>query len=663
MTSCCTGKSCCGEKHEKERFYDTKQYTFTALTVSLAALVLSYFWDGLIEYGSVWTYLNPGWLAVILSGVPLVTSAFENLFKHKKVKASLLITVAIAACVALEILTWTGVTEADGHSHSYLFAAGEVAFLMLIGEAIENATVRRSRKGIEKLISLAPATANIWVQDQFVEMPVTFVQVGDRVLVRPYGQISVDGVIIKGQTAVNQSAITGESVPLDKTAGDNVYAGTWNTSGAIEIQATKKSDQTTLAKMVELVKEAEKKHAPIARIADKWAGYIVPIAVALAVVVFCAVLFLFRLGWVDALVRGVTVLVVFCPCALGLATPTAIAAGIGNASYRGVLIKSGSAFESLSKADTFVFDKTGTLTTGQIQVADYFSEGGEKDFLKYIGSAEANSEHPLAKAITAFAKEKSVIVEAADTKSLVGTGVEATVEGKKITVAKIDYFKEHDGGEKIQEWLSKGYTVVGMAVEGRFAGAAALSDTIRKDAKRAIQSLHRQGIETIMLTGDNEYSAKAVAAELGITEVKHSLLPEEKLEAIEALKKQGKKVCMVGDGVNDAPSLAAADSSITLGAIGSDAALEVSEVALMNDNILKLGGIVDLSRRTLSTIKRNIVIAMGINVLATVMSLFGWLDPALGALVHNGTSLIVVISSAMLLLIKDKHALPQSDPK
>lgn len=660
MSSCCT--ACCAEHCEKKRFYETSAYTTAALIISFAALVLSYFWtEYIVAADSVWLYFNPGWLAVALSGIPLVAEAFESLFKHKKVKASLLITVAIAACVALEILTWTNAAPADGHTHSYLFAAGEVAFLMLIGEAIENATVRRSRRGIEKLINLAPATANILKEGKFVSMPVTFVEVGDTVLVKPYEQISVDGVVTKGRTAVNQSAITGESVPLDREAGDAVFAGTWNTSGAVEIKVAKKSDQTTVAKMVELVKEAEKKHAPIARTADKWAGYIVPMAVIFALLVFVIALLAFKLDWPLALVRGVTVLVVFCPCALGLATPTAIAAGIGNASYRGVLVKSGSALESLSRVDTFVFDKTGTLTTGEIRVADYFSDGGA-EFLKYLGGAESNSEHPLAKAITSFAAQKATLPEASDTKSLVGTGVEAVVLGKKVLVAKIGFFRDVKD-ERIERWLQSGYTVVGMSVDGAFEGAIALGDTVREGAKQAVYSLHSQGVQTVMLTGDNEFSAKAVAEELGIGQVRHSLLPQDKLDSVEELKAQGRKVCMVGDGVNDAPSLAAADCSVTMGAMGSDVALEVSDIALMHDNIAKLGGIVSLSRHTLATIMRNIVIAMTVNILATVLSLLGWLNPALGALVHNGTSLLVVASSALLLLVKDKHAGVPQKPK
>jgi len=639
--------SCCKVEHKKERFYETIKYQIIALSVSLVALVFSFLWGNLFPQHSIWTYFNSGWIAVVLCGTPLAISAFENLFKHKKIKSALLITVALVACVVLEILNWTGITSST-HGN-YLFAAGEVAFLMMLGGLIEDLTVKRSRSGIEKLINLAPKTANILMQDKFVSMPVSFVQVGDTVLVKPYEQISVDGTISKGTTSVNQAAITGESVPIDKTAGDGVFAGTWNNSGAIEITVTKPSTQTTLAKMVELVKNAENKKAPAVRTADKWAGIIVPLAIALAVLVFPVAYFGFQVSWTEALVRSVTVLVVFCPCALALAAPTAVAAAIGNASYHGILIKSGEALESIGKTNVFVFDKTGTLTTGEIKVVDYFSNIDKDTFLEYLAGAESKSEHPLAKAITAFADKKITTTQA---KSLVGSGVEAIVEDKKIIVAKLDFFKDLQKDKIIDSWQKSGYTVVGMSVDGEFCGAVALSDTVRENAADTITALKSQKIKTVMLTGDNSYSAERVHKETGLDEYYHSLLPEDKLKRIEDYSHDGKKVCMAGDGVNDAPALAAADCSVTMGAIGSDVALEVSDIAVMDDRIEKIPGLIKLSKKTLSVIKINIIFAMLVNFAAVILSSFGILNPAWGALVHNGTSLLVVFASSTLLADK-----------
>lgn len=639
--------SCCKIEHKKERFYETIKYQIIALSVSLVALVFSFLWGKLFPQHSIWTYFNSGWIAVVLCGTPLAISAFENLFKHKKIKSALLITVALLACVVLEILNWTGITSST-HGN-YLFAAGEVAFLMMLGGLIEDLTVKRSRSGIEKLINLAPKTANILMQDKFVSMPVNFVQVGDTVLVKPYEQISVDGTISKGTTSVNQAAITGESVPIDKIVGDGIFAGTWNNSGAIEISVTKPSTQTTLAKMVELVKNAENKKAPAVRTADKWAGIIVPLAIALAVLVFPVAYFGFHVSWTEALVRSVTVLVVFCPCALALAAPTAVAAAIGNASYHGILIKSGEALESIGKTDVFVFDKTGTLTTGEIKVVDYFSNIDKDAFLKYLAGAESKSEHPLAKAITAFADKK---ITATQTKSLVGSGVEAIVEDKKIIVAKLDFFKNLPKNETIDIWLKNGYTVVGMSADGEFSGAVALSDTIRENAADTITALKSDRIKTVMLTGDNSYSAERVHKETGLDEYYHSLLPEDKLKRIEDYSKKGKKVCMAGDGVNDAPALAAADCSVTMGAIGSDVALEVSDIAVMDDRIEKIPGLIKLSKKTLSVIKINIIFAMLVNFAAVILSSLGILNPVWGALVHNGTSLLVVFASSTLLADK-----------
>ncbi|MDD3831441.1 MAG: cation-translocating P-type ATPase [Clostridia bacterium] len=650
--------SCCSVKTAKEPFFQTLKYQIVSLSISLVCLALSFFWQDIVGRHSIAYYLNIGWIGVILCSIPLVYTAFYNLFKLGKIKSSLLITVAIIACIALEILDWCGVSVADAHSHgNYIFTAGEVAFLMMIGGMLEDITVRKSKAGIEKLVNLAPKTAWVNINGEYVSLPVSLVRIDDTVLVKPYEQVSVDGVVSTGNSAVNTSAITGESLPTDVTVGDNVYAGTWNQSGAIEIVVTRASNQTTLSKMVQLVKQAENNRAPIASTADKWASIIVPSAVTIAVIVFFVTLLGFKVGWQEALVRGVTVLVVFCPCALALATPTAIAAAIGNATKRGIIIKSGLALQTLSAVDTVVFDKTGTLTKNDVTVVDYVTSIDDKHFAMYVGSVEKTSTHPLAQALVRWAENKSPSISSTDMNTLIGVGVSATIEDRHVVVAKYTHFGVSFAPNflaKCSSWLNDGRTVVGVSVDDNIVGWIALGDTLKEGALQCINQLHLAGIRTVMLTGDNQFSAKMIALQLGIEEYQHSLLPEQKLLAVQQLK-QSHKVCMVGDGVNDAPSLATADCSMAMGVMGTDVALQIADIALMADRIDKIPDLITFTRRVHRTIIRNMCISMAINLIAVILSLFGLLTPILGAVVHNLSSLFVVITSALLLTVKEKQ--------
>ncbi|MBQ2723609.1 MAG: cadmium-translocating P-type ATPase [Clostridia bacterium] len=646
--------SCCGEL-EKKMFFEKQGYVITSLVVGAIAIVLSLFWESISKSVSWLTYLNPAWVPIVMCGIPLFYSAFYHLFKGK-IKSALLITVAMIACITLEVLCWTGVVHVDEHSHN-LLAAAEVAFLMMIGEFIENVTVGKTRKGIEALYSLAPDVALIDLGGQFVEFPVSFVKVGDIVRVMPHQKIPVDGIVAVGSTSVNQSAITGESLPIDKKVGDEVFAGTFNEHSLIDIKVTKPSDQTVVSKMIELVKHAEENKAPIARIADKWASRIVPMAIILSVLVFLFSKLIFPdTTWLDSLVRGVTILVVFCPCSLALATPTAISAGIGNAGSCGILIKSGQALETLSSVDTVVFDKTGTLTKGTISVDDVQTEMDEKQFLTYLGTAESTSEHPLATPLTQYCKEKVQLATPQDSRSLVGIGVWAKIDDKEIIVAKYSHFESDKFSDSVKLWHGQGKTVVGMSIDGVLVGVVALSDTIREGSATTIEQLHKLGINTVMLTGDAKDSALAIGDLCKIGETKWGLLPEDKVNDIKQMS-QTNKVLMVGDGVNDAPALASANCSLAMGKMGSDAALEVADMVLFNDKVEKIPFLVKLSRKVLSTIKRNIAISMTINLVAVVLSFFGWLNPVFGAIVHNCSSVFVVLSSALLLLEKDKKGI------
>lgn len=649
-------KACCGVESgvNKDSFFNSTLWKLIVLFVGILLCVASYFWDDILGDAYFFgKYFNPAWIVVFVCGWPLAFGGFKNLFKYGKVRTSLLITVAMLACIALEILCWLGITDgASHHGHNNLFSAGEVALIMWLGELLEDVTLKRSRKNLESLVKLTPTTARIKIGDQFIEMETQYVAIGDVVLVKPNETITVDGVVTSGITSVSQSAITGESVPVDKKVGDTVFAGTLNGNGAIEIEVTKLVQDSTLSKMISLVKQAENNKANIERTADKWAKVIVPSAIILSILVFFAVMFLFKEDWHVALTRAITILVVFCPCSLALATPTAIVAGMGNASAKGILIKSGSALESVAKSNVVIFDKTGTLSQNKLKVKKYFNNGiTDEEFFLLCGSAESQSEHPLAKAIVEFCAQKTTLQTPKQTTSMVGVGVVSKINNREVIVAKPDYFNSLPEEVKsfVVDVMFEGLTVVCVAVDGAVMGAMGLSDVVNYGAKDAVDIIHKQNIETVMLTGDNEFVSTAVAKEVGINKFYYNLLPEQKLKKVSEYKQNGKIVCMVGDGVNDAPALASADIGIAMGAMGSDVAMEVADIVLLNDNVKNVGGIIRLGRRVLKTISANIIIGMSVNTVSVVLSLLGVLNPVLGALVHNVSSFLVVGNSAFLI--------------
>ncbi len=627
------------------------------IAVSLASLVLGYFNWHKIGFMPFY-YVSPAWIAVILCGFPIFVNAVKAL-SRKKITAATLISTAILASIALEIISLVTHEHSD-HAHSYIFAAGEVAFLMAVGGIIEEATVRKTRSGIQRLVALIPKEAYVKTASGLVRKPLEAIMIGDIVVAKAGEMIAVDGIIESGASAVDQSSVTGEYLPVDRTVGDVVYGGTFNQTGAIEIKVTKLLKDMTIAKMAELVEEAEGKKAPISRVADRWASFIVPLAVVLSVVVGLLAAYALRTTYNIALIRAVTVLVVFCPCALALATPTAIAAGIGNAARNGVLIKSGQALEALSHANTLCFDKTGTLTTGEISLAEIALEDGEeeREFVKLMAGAEAYSDHPIAKAAVKYAKGIALPVPD-EVRSIQGIGIEAAIQGKTVNlynyghaikVAKLSKRLEDFAEEQMQQ----GKTVIAGIIDGKAVAAVSFSDTLRENAPSIISSIIAKGYDILMLTGDNEASAAHIASKTGISNIRHSLLPSQKQEAIAALQQSGKKVCMLGDGINDAPSLKLADCGIAMGALGNDMALDTADMAILNSDMQKVADTLTLSKRVLSTIKRNIVIAMSINFVAVLLSAFGILNPVTGAVVHNFTSILVVLSSALLLRNKRK---------
>ncbi|MEG1719983.1 MAG: cation-translocating P-type ATPase, partial [Clostridia bacterium] len=664
--SCCTDKNnstdscgcgsskggdCCG-KNDKSISIKTQ---IVLLIISFISLVISFINPAKIFNLDILMYFDVAWVSVILCGYPIFVSAFKNLFVNKKITSSLLISVAITASIALEAFTLFNMAKGMSHGESYIFAAGEIAFLMAIGGLIEDYTVRKSRAGIEKLINLAPVVANVLRDGEFVLVNVSDVKIGDIVLVKPDDVISVDGEIIKGQTAVDQSNMTGEAIPVDKTVGDGVFAGTYNKNGVIEIRVTTLSNDMAITKLINLTTEAEGKKAPISRIADKFASLIVPLAISLSVIVAIVAYMFLNVDLITAIIRGVTILVVFCPCSLALATPTAIAAGLGNASFKGVLIKSGQALEIMSKVNTVAFDKTGTLTTGEILVTDVITNNITRDeLLKLTASAEMYSTHPIAKAILSCANSETLITPT-NTNSLTGVGISATVGNDEILVAQLSYLEKgtYDKAllQKADVLLDSGKTVIVVLQNKEIIGFIALSDMIRDNSSSTVMALSSMNINSVMLTGDNESTANSIAKKSGIKTVYHSLLPEGKVSAIEAIRKTN-TVCMVGDGVNDAPALVTADTSIAMGALGSDIAIESADIALMSSDISKIPYIINLSKRVMNTIRGNIGLSMTINVIAVIVSTLGLLTPVTGALVHNLSSIIVVCNSALILTKK-----------
>ena len=645
-----------GRRLDKESIRD-----IILLSISLVFLVVGYFnWKEISEStGQGWLiafyYVNPAWVAVILSGTPLVISAVKGAVK-KKLNSPQLISLAMIASIVLEILSLCGiVVETSGHSHSYGFAAGEIAFLMGLGELLEDLTVAKCRSGIERLVALVPKEAFVKVDSgDLVKMRLKDIKIGDIVVVKTGEMVAVDGKVVSGEASIDQSSLTGEYLPVDVTVGDSVFGGTMNKNGVIEVEVTKLEKDMTIAKMAELTIEAEGKKAPISRTADKAVKIILPIVLVTALVVGIVSKFAFDISWVESLVRAVTILVVFCPCALALATPTAVAAGLGNSARHGVLIKSGAALETLAKTDTVCFDKTGTLTEGKILLDKAVAvDGNDEELLRITASVEKFSEHPLALAVVEKANGME-LYEAKDIETLQGVGISARVDGKLVLVESLKKALEsgvNTGALQadIDEQLSAGKTVVIVLFDGNLAGMLAFSDTIREGAKDVMRSLESKKFETVMLTGDNEKSANFIASECGVKTVKHSLLPADKLLEIEKLQKEGHKVVMIGDGVNDAPSMKLADCSFAMGAMGSDIAIDSADITILNSDLAKVDDTIKLSKRVMFAIKRNITIAMIVNAVAVVLSFFGVLQPWSGALVHNASSVLVVASSALLL--------------
>lgn len=607
----------------------------TLLVISGIALCVSIFKLAPLPFDAAWA-------AIILCGIPIIAEAAIGLITRFDIKADVLVSLALIASVAI----------------GQIFAAGEVAFIMQLGALLEELTVAKARAGIEKLVRLTPQTARIITKDGEEEIvPAEKVAVGDILRMLPGETIPVDGIITAGQTSVNQAVMTGESMPVDKSEGDEVSSGTVNQFGAFEMQAVKVGEDSSIQRMIRLVQAADAGKAKIVGIADRWATWIVVIALSAAVITWSIT---------GQIIRAVTILVVFCPCALVLATPTAIMAAIGNCAKHGFLVKEGGALETLAKVTKITFDKTGTLTYGTpkvIKVQSVDLKISSEELYSLCASAEQLSEHPLGRAVTRCYKSdtNAAPLPAADFEMVPGRGVAAAVSGKNVLAGNAKLLESKgvditpDIFAQAEEYSAQGCSVIYTAVNGEACGFIALADTLRTDSRETLEKLRGLNVQPVLLTGDHENAAAAIANRLNITETRAECLPENKLDIIRGYQQNGELVCMIGDGVNDAPALKAADVGIAMGGVGSDIAVDAADIALADDEIKELPHLLALSKRMMTTIKINMTFSMALNFLAVTLAIIGKLNPVVGALVHNAGSVLVIANSALLLKWRKKQ--------
>lgn len=612
----------------KNIFEDEIKRDIIFLVISGIALIFSFSHIKLFN-------LDFAWISIIFCGIPIIKEAIEGLFTEFDIKADVLVSMALIASVII----------------GEVFAAGEVAFIMQIGAFLEEFTVKKSRKGIEKLVHLTPTLARIIANNEEKSINAKDVKVGDILRVNPGEIIPVDGLIIKGKTSIDNSIMSGESIPLDLSEGDSVYSGAVNQFGSFEMKATKVGEDSSIQRMIKLVESADASKAKIVGVADRWATYIVIAAFSSAILTWLVT---------GEIIRAVTILVVFCPCALVLATPTAIVAAIGNVSKHGILVKEGDALERLSKISKITFDKTGTLTYGKPKVEEVVSvinNLSNEELYEIIASCELYSEHPLGRAIVSSYKEnhKMEITPPQEFKIIPGRGVVAKVNNKKIIAGNkhllLDEKFKRDEIRFIREkYKNKGKSIIYIGIDNKIGGYVILSDKLRDESKFMIKSIKNLGITPVLLTGDNKYVAESIASQVNIEEVKSECFPQDKLEIIEeSQEKEKKMVCMVGDGINDAPALKKAFVGIAMGGVGSDIAVDAADIVLVRDDIDNLPHLLTLSKHMMKTIKINLAFSMGLNFVAVILAMTGMLGPVVGALVHNAGSVLVIINSALLL--------------
>ena len=641
-------------------------------------IVLMYISMGHVMWGWWLPVTNPIIIGVAQLPLTLIIMVinckfFVNGFKgllHKSPNMDTLVALGSGASFVYSAYMLVRMFADVSNSHTYLHefyfeSAAMILTLITVGKMLEARSKGKTTNALKTLMDLAPKTATIFVDGVETEVPIEQVKKGDIFVVRPGEQISVDGVILDGHTAVDESALTGESIPVDKNIGDKVSGGTINQSGFIKCEALRVGEDTTLSQIIKMVSDAAATKAPIAKIADKVSGVFVPVVITIAVITI--------IGWLIAgqsigyaLARGISVLVISCPCALGLATPVAIMVGNGVGAKNGILFKTAVSLEETGRVSTVVLDKTGTITEGKPKVTDIIPINmSERDLLDYACSLEAKSEHPLAKAIMEKAKElNAYMFEVENFKALAGNGVTAEFNGKTLYGGSLKFISEkiHIDNEiiKIAENLAdNGKTPLLFSIKNKLLGIIAVADTIKEDSSKAIKELQNMGIKVIMLTGDNEKTAKAIGAQAGVDEIIAGVLPDGKEKVIRKLRDKG-KVMMVGDGINDAPALTRADMGVAIGA-GTDVAIESADIVLMNSKLSDVASAIRLSRATLKNIHENLFWAFFYNAIGIPLAaglfinLFGWeLNPMFGAAAMSLSSFCVV-SNALRLNFKDIH--------
>ena len=590
------------------------------LAISIAALVLSLTVKDQLPF-------DPAWIAVVLCGIPILIESSVGLFLRFDIKADVLVSIALIASLCI----------------GEIFAAGEVAAIMIIGALLEDYTAERANRNIGKLIDMKPKTARVISDGGERIVSVSEVKTGDVLRVVAGESVPVDGIILNGTTSIDQSMMSGESVPADKTVGDEVLSGTVNQFGVFEMRATKVGEDSSLERMIRLIEEADADRAPIVRLADSWATWIVLLALGAAIGTF-----LVTQEWV----RAATVLVVFCPCAFILATPTAVVAAIGNATKHGFLVRSGASMEVMAEIDTITFDKTGTLTCGIPSVSGVKGLSGysDDDIYRLFAVAEKQSEHPLGRAIVRSYGRNTGDPE--DFKVIPGKGISCRAEGHDILAGNLALMDENGVAADrniISGYCREGEIAVFMSVDGTLSGIIMLEDVIRDDSAETVERIRSLSVRPVLMTGDNEHVAARIAAAAGITDVIPNCLPEDKLNRVSELQSDDCKVCMVGDGINDAPALRKADIGIAMGGIGSDIAIEASDITLVSDDISQIPHMLALSKKMMGKIKVNILLSMILNITGVVLAMFAVLNPVSAALFHNIGSVLVVVNSALLL--------------
>lgn len=609
------------------------------IIISIISVILSLIGTDFLRFDLIW-------IAIILCGFPIFKEAILGLYNEFDIKADVLVAIAIFSSILI----------------GELFAAGVIAVIMAIGGFLEEFTVSKTKAGIKKLIDLNPTNCTLVINygrtnESEIVIPANIIKAGDIIKVVPGEMVPVDGIIIDGESSIDQSVLTGESIPVDKIVGDEVFSGTINLYGSFLMKASKKGEDSSLQKLIKLVESANPENAKVVKTADKWATFIVVIAF------ICAV---FTLIFTGEIIRAVTVLVVFCPCALILATPTAIMASIGNLTKVGILVKEGISIEKLAVIDHMVFDKTGTLTYGKPKVTDvitYEDSFTESDLINLFASVESHSEHPLAKAITEYYRSNynEALEKISKFEIIIGKGVKANLDKTPVYIGNQEFFESMDiqipsdfQDEKVLPSLEKGATAIYAAKDSKFLGVVLLSDVLREDARNLIVQLGKLGIESTLLTGDNKEAAEYIAYQADIDDLEYNCLPENKISKIKEFQSGNKKVAMIGDGINDAPALRQADIGISMGGVGSDISIEASYVCLVSDDIKYIPHLIALSRKTIQTINIGIAFALGLNILATILAMMGYLGPIGGAFVHNIGSVIVIVYSSLLLRFKTK---------